>query len=244
MKKISENIRIFLTVYAAGIFLALLINLLRFLGIIRILNWKRFPRNQGNLIVVANHPSLFEPILLPVLFWRDYLSHPFELLPMSTPDRKNFDKWFWFWAKPSFVFIDRDKPRETVRALHKMKKIVNSGGILILFGEGTRTFKAVERGNYFSSEKKGKKLGFLKEGVGFLVLKTNATVLPIWVDGAEEFFPNTIWIEGQKSRFPFPRFWKKVTVKIGKPLRFEKTDKVDIIQKVANTLLELADEEE
>jgi len=239
MEKIWDDIKTLLAVYTMGVFLAFLMGCLKVFGVIQILNRERFPRNKGNLIVVFNHPSLFEPILVPVLFWRDYMRHPIKLLPISTPDRKNFDRWFWFWAKPSFIFIDRDNPRKAVQALRKMENVLNSGGILSIPPEGTRTFKAQ---GHLHSEVRKKKLGILQSGVAHLILKTDCTILPVWIDGAEEFFPNTIWIKGQKSRFPFPRFWKKVTVKIGKPLKLEKTDKVNITQKLVTTLLELADE--
>jgi len=245
MKKIVKNIGVFLVVYTIVIFIAFLMYLFKLFGRLKILHWERFPTHRSNsgvykngLIVVSNHISLLEPLMLPALFYQDYLPHPIKFIPYSVPDRKNYDRWFWFWARARMIYVERGNPREELRAFQRIKKVLNAGKIVIIFPEGTRTFKAKS----YSYSAGGKKIGHLEEGIAYLILKTGATVLPIWVEGADEFFPNTIWAEGQKSKFPFPRFWKKVTVKVGKPVKFEKTNKTDIIQKVANTLLELADE--
>lgn len=242
MKKIWKNIKTLLAVYTMGVFLAFLMGALKVFGVIKIINQKRLPRNTGNLIAVFNHPALPETILVPVLFWRDYIRHPIKLLPMSTPDRKNFDKLFWFWAKPSFIFIDRDNSRRAVEALHKMENVLNSGGILSIPPEGTRTFKAE---SYFHSRVHRKRLGILQSGVARLIQKTDCTILPIWIDGADRFLRNTLWVDKNHSKFSFPNFSEQIIVKIGNPVKFKETERADkakIIQKVANMLLQLADE--
>jgi len=238
--RLIGKIVLFGAVYTIGVLMAFLLYLFRALGIIRILHWERFPRRQGNLIVVSNHPSLVEPILILALFFRDYLVHPFKFSPWSTPDKINYyDKWYWFWLRPRTIPIDRSSVREELKAFFQMKKIVGSRGILVFFPEGGRTFKGKE---FFHSEKKRKKLRLFKQGVGWLILRTNALVLPIWVDGTEEFLPNL----PNKLYHTFPRFWKKITIKIGEPLRFQKSEvnsREGITQKLITTLLNLADEE-
>ena len=83
----------------------------------------------------------------------------------------------------------------------------------------------------------------MQEGIGLLILKTQAPVLPIWIEGSDKVFPNTLWIDEKTSKFSFPRFWKKITVKIGNITEFEKSSRVEITQEVGIKLLELADEE-
>lgn len=244
--KLVDKIVILVSVYTIGVLLAVLLNLLRVLGRIRILHWERFPRYRDNpelykngLIAVCNHPSLLDPILISALFFREYLLHPFKLSPWNTPNKKNYDRFYWQWARPRLIWIDKKNPREAGKAFIKLKNVINSGGIGIIFPEGGRTFK---REKLYS--KTGKEIAILEEGIALLIMKTNAPVLSFWVEGSDRFFPNTIWIEGQKSRFPFPRLWEEITVKVNRPMCFRKTNKVEIIQQVANALLNLADEEE
>jgi len=239
MKKIVDKtikkIELLVIMYTIGLLIGVLFYLLKSLGRIRILYWERFPRRQGNLIVVSNHPSLVEPILLPALFFREYILHPFKLTPWSIPDKTNYyDRWYWFWVRPRAIPVDRGNKREELKAFFKMKKVLASGGKIVFFPEGGRTFKGEE----FFYSKEGKRIRTLKEGAGLLVMKTGATVLPVWVEGTDNVLPNS----RDKLYHCFPRLWRKMTIKIGEPLRFEKTNQEEITQKIAATLLRLADE--
>jgi 1-acyl-sn-glycerol-3-phosphate acyltransferase len=72
------------------------------------------------------------------------------------------------------------------------------GGAIILFPEGTRSPDG--------------KLQRARSGIGLTVIKSNAPVVPVRVFGTFEAF-------GRNHKFPRP---KKVAVKYGVPLRFEK----------------------
>ena len=117
-----------------------------------------------------------------------------------------------------------------------MKKALNSGKIVVLFPEGGRTFK----GEDFLYSQKGKKIRILKDGIGWLVLKTGALVVPVWVEGTDKVLPNSL-----DKLFVFPRPWKKIIIKIGEPLRFQGSSaskREQVNQIITNKLLELADE--
>jgi len=235
MKKIMDKIALLAAIYTIGVLIGCLFYLLKSFGRIRILHWERFPRKQGNLLVASNHPSLLEPILLLALFFREYFFHPFKLTPWSIPDKKNYyDPWYWYWSRPRVIPVDRNNKREELKAFFKMKKVLTSGGRIVFFPEGGRTFKGEE----FFYSKKGKRIRTLKEGAGLLVAKTQATVLPIWVEGTDEVLPNS----PDKLYYCFPKFWKKITIKIGEPLNFEKASQEEITQKLVTALLKLADE--
>ncbi len=239
MKKIIDrlisNITLLTAMYTIGFLVGVLLYLLKGLRRIRISHWERFPRRQGNLLVVSNHPSLVEPILLPALFFREYFFHPFKLTPWSIPDKTNYyDRWYWFWSRPRAIPVDRKNKRAELKAFFKMKKVLISGGRIVFFPEAGRTFKGEE----FFYSKEGKRIRTLKEGAGLLVMKTGAAVLPIWVEGTDKVLPNS----RDKLYHCFPRLWKKVTIKIGEPLKFEKTNQEEITQKLVTTLLRLADE--
>lgn len=245
--KLVDKLVILVAVYTIGVLLAVLFNLFRVLKRIRILHWERFPDYRCNpelykngLIVVSNHPSLLEPILLPALFWKEYLLHPIQLSPWSTPDKTNYyDKWYLFWLRPVAIPINRNNQWEARRSFFSMKRILSSGRILIGFPEGGRTSSS-QSNDFFYSPIKKKKLRILKEGFGLLIKKTNPLVLPVWVDDAEKIIPN---VAGRL--YSFPRLWNKVTIKIGTPLNFgNDKSREEICQKLATILLNLADEEE
>lgn len=104
-----------------------------------------------------------------------------------------------------------------------MSEVLRSGRRIIIFPEGGRTGK----GSKFVLSAAGKKLRRLKRGIGWLVLKTDAMVLPVWVEGAE-------------------KFWERViTIKIGQPLRFQLplgTTSEVVTREIEKALLRLADE--
>ena len=82
--------------------------------------------------------------------------------------------------------------------------------------------------------------------MALLIRRTGALVVPIWVQYKERalnlpdkvYFVSLIFVL-------FLTLWKKeaITIKIGKPLRFQRSDsREEITQKLVTTLLELADE--
>ena len=246
MKKIIHKLLFLLAIYTMGTALGLTFLILRLLGRIEILHQERFPKYNRNpelfkngLIVISNHLSLLEPLIVSALFFDQYFFHPFRLSPWNIPEEKNYDNKFWKWAKARIIWVDRTDSRKAIETFKKAKNVVNKGGILIIFPEGGRTFKRKHK----LSSKKNKKIGVLQEGIGLLILKTQAPVLPIWIEGSDKVFPNTLWIDEKTSKFSFPRFWKKITVKIGNITEFEKSSRVEITQEVGIKLLELADEE-
>jgi 1-acyl-sn-glycerol-3-phosphate acyltransferase len=73
-----------------------------------------------------------------------------------------------------------------------------AGGAIILFPEGTRTTDG--------------QLQKARSGIGLTVIKSDAVVIPVRVFGTFEAY-------GKSHKFPRP---KKVAVKYGEPMRFEK----------------------
>lgn len=244
IKKIIHGLLFLLSLYIVGTIVGGSVFLLRILGRIKITHWERFPKYSRNpelfkrgLIVVSNHPSLLEPLLVAGLFFTQYLIHPFKLSPWNIPEEKNYKNVWWRWAKSRIIWVSRGSPEKARKTFIKVKNVIDSGGIVILFPEAGRTFK---RKKLYSE--KGKAIAFLQEGIGLLIRKTEAPVLFIWVEGSDNFFPNTLWVDENTSKFSFPRLWKIITIKIGDTIIFEKKSKEELTQEVAAKLLELADE--
>lgn len=220
--------------YPFGILLGIMFHTLRFLGIVRVENLERFPYFQKKMIVVSNHPSLWEPILLVGLFFKQYLFHPVRFAPWSTPDKGNyFDKWYWFFVRPRFIPVPRGKIRAEMRSLVKIIRVLRFGGSVIFFPEGGRT----HRGNAFLFSQSRKSIRTLRLGIGDIVCKSHAMVVPAWVEGTQNVLPN--------NGAMFPRLWRKVRIKIGEPISFDHAtalNRKDVTHEIIQALLQLADE--
>lgn len=234
---IFKYLSVFLLIYPVGVILAILLMVLYISRFVRIKNWERIDNINGKTIIVSNHPSMLDPFLAASLLYRKYLRHPLKYGPRLVSDRKNFyDSWYFFWLRLHMIPVDREN-RNSDRSLLKAKKALDKGRIIIIFPEGGRTFRRKE----FLYSQKGKRIGVLKEGIGLLVSRTGARVLPVWIDGSEKVLPNS-----HKRLF---NFWNiksaTITVKVGKPLDLQGKNlaKEEITQMVVNSLLQLADEE-
>lgn len=255
MKNILCKISFLLMVYTMGIFLGFVIWFLRVSKIIKVVNWDRFPKYRKNpevfkngLIVVSNHPSLLEPIIVSGLFWKHYFWHPIKLSPWNVPEEKNYKNKWWQWASARIIWVNRSSPQKARETFNKIKNVLKLGGVIVIFPEGGRTeggsTSPVSKSDFFYSEK-GKKIRQLKEGVGLLARVTNVPLLFLWSEGSEKIMPN---ISGKL--YSWPRFRdeqgrrNQIIIKIGNVLSFDKScSSNEITQKIASTLLELADEE-
>ncbi len=125
------------------------------------------------------------------------------------------------------------RKRGLFRVLIELIKVLRVGGSAILFPEGGRT----HNGDRFVYSVSGKRLRELKDGVGRLICRTGCIVVPVWVDDAEKVLPPGCW---------FPRFWRVMTITIGKPFcqeRMENPSKQDFkvtTKRVSDALLKTA----
>jgi len=238
MKKLSEKVLFFGFLYPfVGCFLGGVFRLFRSIGVIKVENIERLLPQENGLILACNHPSRLDPGLAPFLFFPGYLKHPIRLIPWCTPDKNEYYTKWWFWFfRPISIPIDRaDTGKSQAAAAVKMLKILKRGGIIILFVEATRTFKA-ERNNNVVYSNGGKALGRLKEGASFLAIASEATIVPAWFEGTD-----SIW---QNEKLSFPDLRKlPVKIRIGQPMSFSRKNSLgEVNQEITQALLELADQ--
>jgi len=222
MKKMIDKIigiaGLFFLVYFIGFILFVFVSFLKLIGALKVYNESGLPKNG---VVISNHPSRIETVILPSLFAKRCFLHPIKESPWSTPDKTNYyDKKVWFWLRPRAIPIERGNSRQMVKALLKMKDVIEKGGTIILFPEGGRTFK----GKRFFYSKKGKRIRELKKGVSWLALKTNAPIVPIWVD----------WVEKKNMR---------IEIKIGQKMERKNDEMMEMTKIILNEILKLADKE-
>ena len=233
MKKITDAVVFLLFTYPCGVFIGISFWLSIFLGITKVYGWKNFPSWQVKVLVVSNNPSLLEPIILVGLFFHQFFWRPFKYAPWNMAEKKNYGNLLFCPARSRLILIERGNKYSEARGLIRAKNILNSGGVMIIFPEGGRTVN----GESFLASKGGNRIRRFKSGFARLAVETGATVLPIWVEGTDRVFPNGAKV----SYFRFPRFWKKVVIKLGQPLHFKHESLEEIRQTVEAAILELAD---
>lgn len=258
--KLLNEIRFLVVNYLLGPTFGILICLLEAIGRIKFLHFERFPIWEERLIIVSNHPSLLEPVILPLigfpwmnfpwvfspawsrirfsLSWFKQLQREFslqkKLIPANVPDRNNFyDPPYMSVLQGINIPVDRNGGAQgRITTVLALKKILENGGRVLIFPEGTRTFKAIEKAKVKSTN--GKELGKLKDGAAWLALRTNARVLPIWVEGTDKVLPN--------NRLPIPRLWRRIVIRIGTPFWVQGDTRQEATLEITQALLKLADE--
>lgn len=146
---------------------------------------------EGPLILAVNHSSYFDPPLAGICSRRGvyYLA------------RKSLSKWPFFgplFPAMNNIFVERDGT--DMSALREVMKKLREGNGVVLFPEGTRS----KDGNLQPG----------RAGIGLIIAKTLAPVLPMRIFGAHEAFPKNS--KGLRLT--------RITVVIGQPLYFTKED--------------------
>jgi len=143
--------------------------------------------DEGSLILASNHQSYFDPPLVGICCRRGvyYLA------------RKTLLNWPFFGPLfPAMNVIPVDRDGNDMAALKVVIRKIREGEGVVLFPEGTRSQTG--------------ELQPAKPGIGLVISKTRAPVVPVRIFGSYEAFP-----KGAKT----PRL-HPITVVIGKPISF------------------------
>ena len=115
---------------------------------------------DGPMIVVCNHTAGVDPILVS-------LSVPTRIRWMMAEDmRLAWLQWFWNWA--GVIFVARNRHGRT--GLRHAHKHLSEGGVIGIFPEGR-------------IERPARRLLPFAPGVGVLVQRSGARVLPVIIEG-------------------------------------------------------------
>ena len=221
MNSITMNLVFILITYPfGGLLLGLLFWLLWIVGIIEIKGLKNLPLWGGKVLLVSNHPSLLEPVLLVALFVFQYALRPFRWGPWTMADNFNYVERWWPLSipiKPKLLCIDRTEGADNTDETTKAFGILKKGGNVIIFAEGGRSWKGE---NHIWSDR-GQFIRPLLPGFAVLAKTKGVRVLPVW------FQRNGWWI----------------TVNIGEPMTFTaKQKREEITDKTQKVLLSLGDQ--
>jgi len=154
----------------------------------RIIGREHLP-GDGAFIFASNHISNLDPFLLGIIPHREiYFFAKKEL----------FRNPVLGWLMRQWHAFPVDRSRADIGALKTSIRYLKNGYPLVFFPQGTR-----------SASDEGGAQAFA--GVGFLVSKTGAPVIPAYIDGADQCMP-------PGAVFPRRRW---ITITIGKPIVFQ-----------------------
>ena len=165
--------------------------------------------NKGGCILAMNHESYLDPPLAGIICKRAifYLARKTLLeWPILGP----------IFPKLNVVPVDQD--RADMSALKTIIKLVKAGACTIVFPEGARTLDG--------------KLQPAQPGLGLVIAKTRAPVVPMRIFGAHEAFPRG----GKRLRL------RKIRVVVGDPMVFTDADLEgggrDLYQRLSELVME------
>ncbi|MEM7755128.1 MAG: lysophospholipid acyltransferase family protein [Planctomycetota bacterium] len=139
-------------------------------------------RTPGPLIVVSNHTAGLDPVIIQA-------DCPFFIRWMMAKDmRAPVLEWFWTYWK--IIFVNRENAdgqsvREAVRELKE-------GGVIGIFPEG-------------ALERPPRQVLPFQDGIGLIIRRSKARVLPVVVDGTPQF--NPAWASLWKPSQSIVRFY-------------------------------------
>jgi 1-acyl-sn-glycerol-3-phosphate acyltransferase len=122
----------------------------------------------GPAIVVANHVSFFDSVLL--MFG---LPRPVALLGKAEYTERFVTRWLFCGA--GMIPVRRDDPTDGARAVDELRGVLDAGGVIGIYPEGTRSRDGcLHRGH---------------TGAAHLALLTGAPVVPVGIVGTGEILP-------------------------------------------------------
>lgn len=158
----------------------------RFLARIdRVEGYENIPKS-GPTIVLINHIAFIDPIAVINVY-------PRNLIPMAKQEVYEYPiisilPHIWGVITVNREGVDR-------QALRKSEEVLNSGEVILIAPEGTRS-PALQQPHH---------------GISFLAVRTNAPILPVAIDGTEGY-----------PTYPLSKRWRLpgAVIRFGKPFRF------------------------
>ena len=147
---------------------------------------------DGAAILASNHISFSDSIFLPLVLKR-------RITFVAKAEYFEDPKTAWFFRAVGQIPINREGGSASQRALDSARGVLEQGGLFGIYPEGTRS----PDGRLYKG----------KTGVARLALQTGAPILAVAMIGTREAQPI-----GQVK----PRFFMPITIKISKPLRFDR----------------------
>lgn len=164
---------------------------------------------EGPALVAANHSSYFDPPLIGAAVF------PKKVYFLARDSLFKFS--LMRWGLNNCLALPVKRGQENASIFRLVVKLIKEGKKVAIFPEGTRS----EDG----------KIRTPKEGIGMMVHRAQALVIPIYLHGTYE-----AWNCHQK----YPNWFGSIAVVIGKPLDFSKLkgDKKELHQRITQEIMD------
>jgi 1-acyl-sn-glycerol-3-phosphate acyltransferase len=166
---------------------------------------------RGPVILACNHISNADPVVVGA-----WITDALKRRRIHWLGKRELFAWpvlGWVAAHGGIHPVDRDAA--DIDAFRLATKILENGYVLLVFPEGTRSPTG--------------ELQAAKDGVAMLALRTGAQVVPIGISNTD-----AVWRKGRPLPIPFPR--RRVTVRVGTPLRVQDEIPEDVSRREAKGL--------
>lgn len=144
--------------------------------------------SEGPVIIAANHLSFFDSVLLLFALPR----RVYALGKAEYTDRRITG---WLFCGAGMIPVRRQRPADLAGAFDQARAVLDAGGVLAVFPEGTRSRDGqLHRGH---------------SGAAHLALETGAPLVPVGILGTDQILPT-----GARLVRPF----RRATLRIGAPI--------------------------
>jgi 1-acyl-sn-glycerol-3-phosphate acyltransferase len=168
-------------------------------------------------IIMCNHQSALDIFVL-------YIALPFLFKWVAKRQLFSIPFVGWIMKRAEYISLDRENPRDGLKAINDAAQKIREGLNIIIFPEGTRS-------------KDGKLLPF-KKGVFSLAVRAGVSVIPIGINGSSRLQPKGSLMPKEKG---------VIYVNIGKPILVsgdKASEKARIMDEVKTSIEKLMAENE
>lgn len=158
---------------------------------------ENIPDNSG-AVLASNHQSYLDPALISLT-----LTKPVYFLARKELFESN---GFFGWFLRNLHAIPLERRTFDSTGLRYAIEILQKGGLLIVFPEGTRTSDG--------------KIGKIQKGISLLGLKANVPLIPTLINGTYQSWPR---------QHKLPIRFKPVNIRFNKPIWLDKTNISDLV---------------
>ncbi len=122
---------------------------------------------EGSCVFVGNHQGNFDVLVLA-----GYIHKPIGFI--AKKELETFPLVSYWMKQQHSVFMDREDPRDSVRAILEGTENLKKGYCMAIYPEGTRS--------------KGPEMGEFKKGAMKLALKAGVPIVPLTINGTYKMF--------------------------------------------------------
>ena len=146
---------------------------------LKVHNKENLDKTQGGLIVCGNHISMIDPVILAVSTKR-------QIHYMGK--KELFENKFWSFIFRNLGAFPVDRQGVSLSAIKSSLSVLNKGGVLGIYPEGTRVKKGYDENN-------------AKPGIALIANKAKVKILPVYVEGQYKFRGRHDFYIGQEKDY-------------------------------------------